>query len=160
VNAARQTHRLTAALQAQIDRLARRGRLGALPPVLTFQSVVDATVSTPAVLSALYARLPDNGSELVLFDLNRGAGFGPLFSPGADAALERIVPPAPRAYALTIVSDAAGAIVARRTAAGATEEDPTPVAGTWPRGVFSLSHVALPFPPDRWALWPGARSGG
>ncbi len=47
VNAARQTHRLTAALQAQLDRLARDGRLATLPPVLTFQSVVDATVSTP-----------------------------------------------------------------------------------------------------------------
>ncbi len=146
VNAARQTHRLTAALQAQIDRLASAGRLGALPPVLTFQSVADATVSTPAVLSALYARLPDNGSELVLFDLNRSAGFGPLFSPGADAALERIVPPAPRAYALTIVSDGTGALQARRTAAGATVEAAEPIDGTWPRGVFSLSHVALPFP--------------
>ena len=146
VNAARQTHRLTAALQAQIDRLSAAGRLGALPPVLTFQSVADATVSTPAVLSALYARLPANGSELVLFDLNRGAGFGPLFSPGADAALERIVPPAPRAYALTVVADGDGTIVARRTAAGAAEEISEPIGGAWPRGVFSLSHVALPFP--------------
>ncbi len=146
VNAARQTHRLTAALQAQIDRLAVAGRLGTLPPVLTFQSVADATVSTPAVLSALYARLPDNGSEVVLFDLNRGAGFGPLFSAGAYTAIERLVPPAPRAYALTVVSDRQGSVQARRTAAGALDETVEPLAETWPRGVFSLSHVALPFP--------------
>jgi alpha-beta hydrolase superfamily lysophospholipase len=149
VNAARQTHRLTAALQAQIDRLAATRRLDALPPVLTFQSVVDATVSTPAVLDALYARLPERGHEVVLFDLNRNIRFGPLFTPGADAAVERIVPPAPRGYAVTVIgTDAAGAVSAARTPAGATEAAVTPLAEPWPRDTFSLSHVALPFPPQ------------
>ena len=151
VNAARQTHRLTAALQAQIDRLAAAGRLGTLPPVLTFQSVVDATVSTPAVLSALYARLPANGSELVLFDLNRNAKFGPLLAAGAEAALDRILPPAPRAYALTVVGNAtpdSNAVAARSTPAGAVEEVGRTPGLAWPREVFSLSHVAIPFPPQ------------
>lgn len=149
VNAARQTHRLTAALQAQIDRLGAAGRLDALPPVLTFQSVVDATVSTPAVLSALYARLPAGGHEVVLFDLNRDIRFGPLFVPGADAALERIVAPAPRNYAVTVVAtEADGTVAARRTPAGAREATVAPLALAWPRDVFSLSHVALPFPPQ------------
>ncbi len=49
-----------------------------MPPVLTFQSVVDFTVSTQAVVSALYGNLPANGSELVLFDVNRNARLGPL----------------------------------------------------------------------------------
>lgn len=151
VHAARQTHRLTAALQAQLDRLATAGRLAALPPVLTFQSVVDATVSTPAVLTALHARLPANGSELVLFDLNRNAKFGPLFAAGAEAALDRILPPAPRAYGLTVVTNEAAetdAAIARRTPAGSREETATPLGLAWPREVFSLSHVALPFPPQ------------
>lgn len=149
VNAARQTHRLTAALQAQIDRLAQAGRLAALPPALTFQSVVDATVSTPAVLSALYARLPAGGHEVVLFDLNRDIRFGPLFVPGADAGLERIVGPAPRPHALTVIgTDGGGVVAARRVAAGATEAAETPLGLSWPRDVFSLSHVALPFPPQ------------
>lgn len=151
VNAARQTHRLTAALQAQLDRMAAAGRLAALPPVLTFQSVVDATVSTRAVLSALYARLPANGSEIVLFDLNRNARFGPLFAAGADAVLGRILPPAPRAYALAVVTNAGpetSAVLARRTPAGEREERMDPLGLAWPRDVFSLSHVAIPFPPE------------
>jgi len=152
VNAARQTHRLTAALQERLERLAIAGRLGTLPPVLTFQSVVDATVSTPAVLAALYARLPANGSEIVLFDLNRSARFGPLFVAGAQTALERIVPPAPRAYAVTVVGNAAPdtlEAVARRVPAGAAgEEAALSLGAAWPREVFSLSHVALPFPPS------------
>ena len=78
VNGARQSHRLTAALQDRIARAARQGALERLPPILTFQSVVDFTVSTRAIISALYSQLPANGSELVLFDINRGATLGPL----------------------------------------------------------------------------------
>lgn len=148
VNAARQTHRLTSALQSQLDRLAQAGRLGGLPPVLTFQSVVDATVSTPAVLTRLYDRLPENGSELVLFDLNRSVRFGPLFAAGADAALGRILPAATRRHAVTVVgNDGEGlAAVARRVAAGSAVEEVRPLGVEWPRSVYSLSHVALPFP--------------
>jgi hypothetical protein len=36
-----------------------------------FQSIVDATVSTDAVVHALFDQLESNGSELVLFDINR-----------------------------------------------------------------------------------------
>ena len=149
VNAARQTHRLTAALQAQLDRLAAAGALQGLPPVLTFQSVVDATVSTPAVLSRLYARLPANGSEIVLFDLNRTLRFGPLFGAAADTALDRILPAAPRAFGVAVVANADAArldAVARRLPAGATTGTEDALGLAWPRDVFSLSHVALPFP--------------
>ncbi len=77
VNGARQSYLLTDALQRQIQQLARSGQLETIPPVLTFQSVIDFTVSTPAILTALYAFLPDNGSEIVLFDVNRTVKFGP-----------------------------------------------------------------------------------
>ena len=63
-------------------RLERDGQLAHLPPILTFQSVIDFTVSTRAIITALYAHLPANGSELVLFDLNRDAKLGPLLSAG------------------------------------------------------------------------------
>jgi alpha-beta hydrolase superfamily lysophospholipase len=92
VNGARQSHRLTQALQERIARYAREGKLGQLPPVLTFQSLIDFTVSTRAIVSALYAHLPENGSELVLFDVNRTAKFGPLLRNSADTALARYVP--------------------------------------------------------------------
>ena len=55
--------------------------LSDLPPIITFQSVMDSTVSTRAIISALYVHLPANGSELVLFDLNRSTKFGPLCVP-------------------------------------------------------------------------------
>jgi alpha-beta hydrolase superfamily lysophospholipase len=72
-NGARQSYRLTQALQQRIARCAREGKLAELPPILTFQSLIDFTVSTRAIVSALYAYLPANSSELVLFDDNRTA---------------------------------------------------------------------------------------
>jgi alpha-beta hydrolase superfamily lysophospholipase len=149
VNAARQSFRVSSALQQQVERLARAGRLAALPPVLTFQSVVDATVSTRAVLDALYVHLPANGSELVLFDINRASRFGLLIAPGAETALERLLPAGPRAYRTTIVTNAGtegDAVVERTTAAGQSAEEQRPLGLDYPRTVFSLSHVALPFP--------------
>jgi len=148
VNAARQSHQLTAEVQARLRRLTESGRLQRLPPILTFQSVVDSTVSTRAVITALHALLPAGRSELVLFDLNREARLGPMLTPGADTALAAI-PPAPRGFGFTLVSNAAPdslAVVARQMPAGGTAEATRPLGLAWPAGLFSLSHVALPFP--------------
>jgi alpha-beta hydrolase superfamily lysophospholipase len=71
VNGAVQSFRLTQVLQRQIALYSRTGQLVDLPPIITFQSVMDFTVSTSAIITALYSHLPANGSELVLFDVNR-----------------------------------------------------------------------------------------
>lgn len=149
VNGARQSYRLTASLQDRIARAAREGRLDRLPPVLTFQSVVDFTVSTPAILSGLYAHLPANGSELVLFDLNRAAVVGPLLRNAAETVLTRILSDPPRRFRTVIITNAAPDsydVVERVTEAGAVTETTHPLALAFPPGIFSLSHVALPFP--------------
>jgi alpha-beta hydrolase superfamily lysophospholipase len=149
VNGARQSFLVTQDIQPRIARLARANRLGDLPPILTFQSVIDFTVSTRAIITALYAQLPENGSELVLFDLNRTIKFGPLLSRGVDTVLNRVLPPAPRRFRTTIIANAApdaDAVVERVTEAGATEERTRPLDLAYPKDVFSLSHVALPFP--------------
>ena len=149
INGARQSYLLTRALQAQIDRKARGGKLADLPPILTFQSIVDFTVSTRSVITALYEKLPPNGSELVLFDLNRTIKFGPLLSTGADLILNRVLPPPPRDYRVTVLateSPESPSMLERTTAPGATVEQVRALDLAYPVGVFSLSHVALPFP--------------
>ncbi|AUB82087.1 alpha/beta hydrolase [Candidatus Thiodictyon syntrophicum] len=149
VNAARQSSLLTRALQPRLARFAREGRLGTLPPILTFQSLTDFTVSTAAIVNALYARLPANGSELVLFDLNRHTEFGPLLRPSTETMLARLLPQPPRNYRTTIITnrdDRSADVVERTIAAGATTEVVRPLGLTYPSDVFSLSHVALPFP--------------
>jgi alpha-beta hydrolase superfamily lysophospholipase len=151
VNGARQSYRLTDALQGQIQRLARAGQLGSLPPVLTFQSVVDFTVSTPAILTALYSLLPDNGSEIVLFDVNRTVKFGPLLRPSAYVALDRLTPTSPQPYRFTSIvnaSDDSDATVERSIAPGQLRSEDRALNLPYPPGIFSLSHLAIPIPMD------------
>ena len=140
---------LTRDLQERIARYGREGKLGQLPPILTFQSLIDFTVSTRAIVSALYAQLPENGHELVLFDVNRTAKFGPLLRSSADTALARIVPSASRNYRLTVITnsnDNSDDVIERVTEAGSDVEKSRPLGLSYPRGFYSLSHVALPFP--------------
>ena len=135
----------------QIQRLARAGALGALPPVLTFQSVIDFTVSTPAILTALYAHLPDNGSEIVLFDVNRTIKFGPLLRTSSYVALDRLVPTTPQTYRFTSIVNAAedsDATLERSIAPGQLEAQLRPLSLPYPPGIFSLSHLAIPIPMD------------
>jgi len=149
VNGARQSWRLTDTLQRQIGELRRAGRLAALPPIMTFQSALDFTVSTRAIVSELYENLPPNGSELILFDINRNAKFGPLFRPSAEAKLADLVPPAVRNFRLSIVENAGeGTDDARERVieAGHMDERTSALGLKYPAGVYSLSHVALPFP--------------
>lgn len=151
VNGARQSFRLTDALQAQIQRLSRAGQLGGIPPVLTFQSVIDFTVSTPAILTALYAFLPDNGSEIVLFDVNRTAKFGPLLRPAAYVALEQLTPTEPQAYRFTMIvnaGDDSEATVERTIAPGQMQATERSLDIIYPPEIFSLSHLSIPIPPD------------
>ncbi|MEP9356046.1 alpha/beta fold hydrolase [Xanthobacter sp. KR7-65] len=149
VHAARQSFLLTQALQANIERHSRAGRLAGLAPVLTFQSVLDHTVSARAVVQQLHARLDDNGSELVLFDVNRSGDFEELLTVGSNRALADLLPPAPRAFRTAVIANVEpgkSAVVVRETPAGETQATPRALTATYPEDVYSLSHIALPFP--------------
>jgi alpha-beta hydrolase superfamily lysophospholipase len=151
VNGARQSYRLTDMLQAQIQRLSRADKLATLPPIVTFQSVIDFTVSTPAILTALYAFLPDNGSEIVLFDVNRTVKFGPLLRPSSYVALDRLTPTEPQNYRFTAIANAGDdtdATVERSIAPGQLQAVERPLQWRYPKGIFSLSHLSIPIPPD------------
>ncbi|MEL4867815.1 alpha/beta hydrolase [Pantoea agglomerans] len=151
VNAARQSWLLTKTLQEQIGRAAREHKLEQLPPVLAFQSVMDSTVSTRAVVTGLFDRLPANGSELVMFDINQAASFRPLFKPSSWTAASSLLPVEQRRYSVTIITNAeehSFSTVAKMTPVGSTKERVLPLAQSWPQDVYSLSHVAVPFPPD------------
>jgi alpha-beta hydrolase superfamily lysophospholipase len=149
VNGARQAYQVTQALQDQINRASADGSIAALPPIHTFQSVADFTVSTRAIVTGLYARLPANGSELTLFDLNRAIGLGPLVDRAMETIVERLLPPPQRAFRTTLVTNADPSsleAVERSVESGAAAETVTPLGLAFPPAAFSLSHVALPFP--------------
>ena len=148
-NAALQTWRLTKALNAQTERLAADGRLKDLAPVLTFQSLVDATVSTDAIVYRLYDRLPANGSELVLFDINRVGHLAPFLERPEQKLLLDLKSRTDLRYCLTVISNArldTRDVAARSAGPGPVKVEARPLGLAWPPDVFSLSHVAIPFP--------------
>ncbi|MBS0321130.1 MAG: alpha/beta hydrolase [Proteobacteria bacterium] len=151
VNAARESYALTAVLQDDIARAVRDERIARMPPVLTFQSVVDFTVSAPAVIQSLYNALPANGSELVLYGLNRNAAFTPFMRDRAYVPPETLMPAPPRRYTITMLGTGAEGderVVARTVVAGTTDEVTADTGLRYPASVYSLSHIALPFPLD------------
>ena len=151
VNGGRQSSLMTRTLQPRLARFASEGRMAKMPPVLTFQSVMDFTTSARAVVQALHENLPDNGSELVLFDLNRNASYGPLMRANTDNILATLLPAPPRHYAVSLVTNRSRTtreVALLRLAAGSVEETRRNLELSFPPGVFSLSHIALPFPLD------------
>lgn len=149
VNGARQSRRLTLAIQAGLAAVAGSGQVAAFPPVLTFQSVLDFTVSSRAVVTALHARLAPGRSELVLFDINRNTKLDLLLRPASETAVDRLLPASPRPFRTTVVTNRGGSseqVEARVTEAGSSEEVIQPLDIKVPSTVYSLSHVALPFP--------------
>ena len=162
VNAARESFALTAALHEAIALAVASGSIKRLPPVLTFQSLVDSTVSTPAVVTALYNHLPANGSELVLFDINRAADLGPMLRPAVANRLTTMLPPRARNYRVTVITNASTTVpdvVENTTVAGATTPITRPLALAFPPQIYSLSHIAMPFPAGD-GLYGGAPDAG
>jgi hypothetical protein len=146
-----QIHRVTVRIDAQLTALGGGAPVKGMPRVLAFQSVADATVSTPAVVNALFRRLAPEGHALVFFDINRHAEAEPLFDPAARAVRGALFdgPPLPFDLTALVNEDAQSAtVVALHRRAGATGTTREPTGLAWPSHVFSLSHVALPFPPD------------
>lgn len=149
VNAARQSYELTQVIDGQIADAVASGAIARLPPILAFQSVVDSTIDGQALVSTLFARLPANGSELVLFDVNRATPIDILMSRASLQRLDQMVPAGPQRYRITVIGDQPGDPRARESvrAPGATTLTTRQLELEYPRSFFSLSHVALPFPP-------------
>lgn len=150
-NAGDQVYRLTQRIRAQIAALAQPTGVAGMPRVLAFQSIADATVSTPAVVEALFAKLAPERHALVVFDLNRHAEAQPLFDPAALRVAVNLFAGPPLPFELTVLGNAddrSQTIVARRRPANETGLDVLETGLSWPLDVYSLAHVALPFPPD------------
>jgi alpha-beta hydrolase superfamily lysophospholipase len=145
------TQRLTSTLGRRIARMAERGPVRGLPPIIAFVSTVDSTVHADKVAYALLGRLAPEGHELVLFDVNRLAIVQPLLVEDPAPLTRRLVEQPHRPYALSVitnVTEQTARVLERRVPAQGTVAQERVLAAEWPRNVFSLSHVALPFPPD------------
>lgn len=151
VNAGDQVYRLTAEIGKHLSRLDEEDQLEAFPPLLAFQSTVDATVSTPALIEGLFAKLPGDRHELVLFDLNRTGRIESFLAKDPGDHLKELIRSSQKPFSLTVFrnrNEHELAVEIRHFSL----TDSTPVITdpglSWPKGLYSLSHVALPFSPD------------
>jgi alpha-beta hydrolase superfamily lysophospholipase len=151
VNAGRQIQALTGELHRALDVNASSGRLTAMPHVLAFQSLVDATITAHEVIDGLLLRVPAQGNELVVFDINRSEALQDLIEPARVEELEHLRAAPILPFRLTLIAnrDAASQEVAAFTReAGTRDVTRTDLPLRWPKGVLSLGHVALPFTVD------------
>lgn len=151
-NAAKQTHRLTGRVANGVAGVERAGRGAMMPPILVIKSAVDSTVSNDAVIDRLLGRLPDNGNEFILFDVNRRAVTSSLIVDDPGPFARRLIDSSSLPFAVTLISNEStesDRVVARRKPALAAEfSHQALLEETWPADVVSLSHIALPFPVD------------
>ena len=150
-HAAGEVHRLTRRLVQRIDKLAAGGSVNGFPPVLAFLSTVDSTVHADAVVDAFLGKLGPAGHELVLFDLNRFAAAQELLVDDPGPLTQRLLSMPRRPFALAVITNVnphTREVKELRAEAGTTAQTERPLNLEWPLHVFSLSHVALPFPPD------------
>ncbi|HKQ96543.1 MAG TPA: alpha/beta fold hydrolase [Candidatus Polarisedimenticolia bacterium] len=150
-NAGAQIYRLTRKIDERFDRLSPTGGLHGFPRTLAFQSVADSTVSARAVARAFLDRLAPEGHALVAFDINRTAEVEPIMVAGAGARAELLLRGPALTYDMTLLTNATPetrALVAKHRKATQAEVVDTPTDLSWPPGIFSLSHLALPVSPE------------
>jgi alpha-beta hydrolase superfamily lysophospholipase len=149
-NGAAQVGLLCDVLASDLARLEREGSMEKMPPITAFQSVVDATVTAPDLVTRLFARLRRPGSELILFDLNRISGYSALVRMPSNTVQAAIDRSPRRDYRLTFIGNVLDEKtgLARTTEPGQSVSVDTRLAYDWPDQVFSLSHMAIPFPLD------------
>jgi hypothetical protein len=113
------------------------------------QSIVDSTVEVPKLITALFDRLKSYDSELFLFDIDRFSKLENLFNRSFE---QKIFPKLSRndlPYTLSLLTNASPEsrrLVVRTRAGEQWSEKETQLE--WPGELVSLSHIAVPFPPE------------
>jgi hypothetical protein len=112
---------------------------------------VDSTVRTGAVTEVFYNHLNPSEHELVVFDINRAAAIKSFFKSDHRNIIQQLEDKDRLPYDLTIVTNASedsAEVVAKTRQAISGEITEIPLGLQWPTGIFSLSHIAIPFSPD------------
>ncbi|MFQ5643216.1 MAG: alpha/beta hydrolase [Thiogranum sp.] len=148
VNAGDLVYRLTNEIQSRFAALGEAD-LKRFPRVLAFQSAVDGTVSVKDLVKGLFGRLPVGGHELVLFDINRIADLKYILAKDPGPQIDALLGNSGLSFALSVVTnrDETGRdIVILHREPGDAGVSTSATQFSWPRDLYSLSHLALPIP--------------
>ncbi|PUA29160.1 MAG: alpha/beta hydrolase [Cellvibrio sp. 79] len=150
VNAGWQARSLTRNLEEKMTMVEKSVGLKNFPPVLGFQSLMDATISTAAVEHFFAHKFQPYKNELVIFDINRHQNYLPITRSASTELFTRVfVDGNPKNYNLVRIGNTNSSshqVSEWRRNAESSDDKEMPLSLEFPRGVFSLSHIALPFP--------------
>lgn len=148
VNAGDLMYRLTIAVGDKLDKLGDQNILTDFPKTLAFMSAVDATVSVSAVVDSLLLKLKNDGNELVLFDINRNEYVMPFLKKDPDEGIKMLFDyPNPGFRISLLTNESTISTSIHELNKEINNERTSRILGlSWPGSVYSLSHVALPFP--------------
>ncbi len=149
MNASVQAWAVTQSVERQLVELEKSGRMAEMPPVLAMQSIVDSTVVVPKLITVLFDRLKSKTSELFLFDIDRVDRLSNLFNRTFERQIFPKLERTDLPYSLSMLKntkpDSRRVVVQTRDGESWSEQT---TDLSWPDGVVSLSHIALPIPPD------------
>lgn len=149
INAGDLQLQLTNEIQRLIMQSDAAQKLQDFPPTLAFSSAIDATVSTRALVQDLFMKLPPNHHELIAVDLNRREGTEFLFKHDPKTAIDMLLDNKTLPFDFGIVSNrntTTTDVVLRLNTRGNPSVTEQVLGLSWPKGIYSLSHVAIPFP--------------
>ncbi len=149
INAGNQAYRLTIENRKRLDALAEAEKLDQLPPILAFQSVLDATVSAAALVEELFEKLPEGGHELVGFDINRINIVEQMLKSDPKENIDMILNGKNNRFTFSLVTNEyenSEQVIVRTRKPGQADITKIDIDLAWPRDIFSLGHIALPFP--------------
>ncbi len=149
MNASVQAWLVTQSVERQLSKLQKLGRMNEMPPIMALQSVVDSTIVVPKLITSLFDRLTLESSELVLFDINRMDKLANLFNRTFEKAIFSKLKQTDLPFVLSVLKNASpesGQIVFETRDGKKWQVTTTDLS--WPVGVVSLSHLAVPIPPD------------
>lgn len=150
-NGGKQVWRLTRELHRRLrQRVERDGQVN-LPPVVSFQSLVDSTVRPAEIASRLFRPLADDGNhELIVFDLNMSPPWHDLAASTPRSRLAAALGRPPFPFRITALTNlpADPTLLEVRYEALRVEGTTRALSLRWPPNIVSLGHVAVPFRPD------------
>ncbi len=151
LNASYESHILTRQVKQRIDELAKSGQTSLLPPIVSFQSIVDSTTIINDLIFQLYYKLAPKNNELVLFNLNERAGLEVFINQGYRESLNTLTKTEKTPFNITLITNKSPDsfdVVAMYKQENDTEFKTIDIKTAWPNGIYSLSHVSILFPPD------------
>ena len=150
INAGDQMYRLTQAIGNKLSILRVETGTAAFPRTMAVNSLVDATVSMQDVVTHLFDKLDNKGNELVVFDINRHENLTMFMKDDPIEEYRALLKRSQLNYDLTFYtneSEDSDSVITHRWLKSNGDRSIEKTGLVWPTHVYSLSHVALPFPP-------------